>query len=1074
MSALDELARDPEAQIDRLVAATQGEVERAQAFYVRSVLSAEFGLEPPARNGLAAEASEASQGLELVGFDLVHRFSRTPLIQRRAWHDLLWSAFRLRRSTLSPASSYSDLLNAAVDGVLANRQPELRLELRHFGLNEPRAADQWDELLESEISRALLLLIRKHNGFGDLQAAREIIARLRELQREREATFLEASNGSAERAANAIFRSSRLVALYNLAALVDLTAEYLLGEVEAGGQLTADGVKDDIDRFTFTAREVLSGRDPRLRLGIGRFGSACRALVDASVYSPTLPRAARALLLDLAKRDSDRPLLELWYAQRAALQQSLLDLTRSAVVVSMPTSAGKTLLAELAIAQAHADDPEATIVYLAPTRALVTQASLTLRRDLADRELRVRVASPVFELDPVEDQILTAEFDVLVTTPEKLDLLIREGHESVRRVSLVVVDEAHNLADGERGARLELLLATLRRERQGTRFLLLSPFASNASDLARWLGGDSGTPIVIDWKPNDRVVGLVEAGHKIRNEDRRPFDFLTLDSAHSDCRAGEQVSLGWSPASTGGAKKRIAQQAALRLAEAKEGGVLLLATSRAAAEEHATALAERRIDRATASRSIDVVTRFLDTEAGGTHPLSELLRHGVAFHHAGLSSEARYFVERLVEEGAVDIICATTTLAQGVHFPLSAAVIETIHRSVHSRGRWRSDRLKNWELWNIAGRVGRTLEDSLGLISFASTGADDRVQIQGYLREDASEVASSLLDLLRNLRQWDEVYFSRTLLENEPAASAFLQYIMHALAVSGDVSDRDLEALLRASLMFEQAQADEPELANEMIRIARSYVESLREKKGDTLAGFAKLADGTGFSSPSVDLLWSDWRGDGAFAHENQEWVPEAILPEGGAATDVMTHVIETLHRVPEVALGSEDEGEFSAARLARITSMWVDGVALSDIADREYSGDLLRCAHHVYGTVTNLVPWGMRAVQRVALADAPADLWRQVELVPGMIYHGVRSPEAIALRMLSVPRMAAEGLARRWRATSDADLPQATNWLDTTDAADWSAALPDSATISGEEAKALWEVLEGRRAWRDLAVERA
>ena len=63
-----------------------------------------------------------------------------------------------------------------------------------------------------------------------------------------------------------------------------------------------------------------------------------------------------------------------------------------------------------------------------------------------------------------------------MTTPDKLDLPIKSDHESVEDISLVIVDEAHNLADNKRGAGIELLLATLRRERE-CRFLLMTPFA---------------------------------------------------------------------------------------------------------------------------------------------------------------------------------------------------------------------------------------------------------------------------------------------------------------------------------------------------------------------------------------------------------------------------------------------------------------------------------------------------------------------------------------------------------------------------------------------------------------------
>jgi hypothetical protein len=171
---------------------------------------------------------------------------------------------------------------------------------------------------------------------------------------------------------------------------------------------------------------------------------------------------------------------------------------------------------------------------------------------------------------------------------------------------------------------------------------------------------------------------------------------------------------------------------------------------------------------------------------------------------------------------------------------------------------------------------------------------------------------------------------------------------------------------------------------------------------------------------------------------------------------------------VPEVHLGSKDAGNFSAERIARIASMWVSGVPIQDIAAREYEGDLLRCAHHLYGTITSLLPWGLRAIERVALAGAPDGAAPDAELLPAMVVHGVRSREALALRMVGVPRIAAEGLATAWR-SGPVDYAGVDEWLGTTTDANWQAALPRGAPLSGGECRRIWEVIDGRRAFENL-----
>src|SRR5690606_7894502 len=130
---------------------------------------------------------------------------------------------------------------------------------------------------------------------------------------------------------------------------------------------------------------------------------------------------------------------------------------------------GKTMLAQFRILQAlnqFAED-DGWVAYVAPTRALVAQIMRRLRRDFGSLEIKVEQVSGGIEIDSFEEEMLSEErgFDVLISTPEKLGLIIRNGKLSHRPLALVVVDEAHNIEDDqERGLRIELLLATIRQD----------------------------------------------------------------------------------------------------------------------------------------------------------------------------------------------------------------------------------------------------------------------------------------------------------------------------------------------------------------------------------------------------------------------------------------------------------------------------------------------------------------------------------------------------------------------------------------------------------------------------------
>ena len=1058
------LPLDHRDQIERLKNSCQSQIDKAQELYFKSVFAAEFGKPPPAPNGDRILFETALFGIETVGYDLNKRmaFNAPTNGDPIPWRDLLLPAFKIRRALAIPfepeqtiTSQIESVFSESLDGVIANKQPELRYRLCYIDLDTPiPLGERWDEYLEYEIKRAFLLLVRRTNGYSDFNKSVIIIDRLRQEQ-----TLKENSLNSIPDTQVRFLAAVRTLSLYNCAKAVETTGDYLR-TWESNGQgrrLSALGTKVTIDRFIANACEILKGADPLLRIQIGRLGQAFHGLIDASVFSLSLPMRVQQFINRLSNPDRPEPLTELWYAQRESIEKSLFDLTKTAIVLSLPTSSGKTLLAELAMIHTHGDNPDARIIYLAPTRALVTQISLTLKRDFQGLDIKVQVATPAFELNPIESEILKSDYNVLVTTPEKLDLLIASKHESVANISLVIVDEAHNIADQERGAELEFLLAKLRRERN-CRFILMTPFARNAQSLSMWLGGSKGIPVVIDWKPNDRVVGVVSRGPKI-SAHKYSLEFQSIETPRSDCPKNVKIDLGEVPTNTT-TKERISLEAAKKLADVKKGGILLLAQSRSDAVKRARSIAAVRND-SNEVRSINIVCNYLDTEANGEHPLSQLLKKRVAFHHAGLSPESRYFVERLVEQGVIDILCATTTLAQGVHFPLSAAVIESYHRTTTRGYQYVQEELKPWELWNIAGRVGRTLQDSIGTVVFAARDEQDVRSIENYLKKDADIVISSIIDALSAVS--GSINYDISLIFKYPSFSAFFRYLDHAAAILESNLEQSLDDLIRSSFAFLEAQQQGDLLVDKLLQLARGYIAYLRNKQGTRLSAYAQLTDGNGFTSFSMDNILNEWRNKPSLT----PWQPDNLFLEG-QPSEYLTDVMHTLGEVPEIRLGSHEKGPFSPARIARITSAWVNGASLLEIANREYKGDLLECTKHIYSAITNLVPWGLNVIQKVAFAGQEQVDWDTLDLLPSMVLHGVRTKEAIALRMSNVPRFVAERMASQIResVTAIAEIPA---WLKRTTPEDWSKFLPGDARISGADCKALWEILNGEKPWSSI-----
>ena len=185
----------------------------------------------------------------------------------------------------------------------------------------------------------------------------------------------------------------------------------------------------------------------------------------------------------LSTRALDRyPLLQVWPSQQAAIDIGLLRAPRSNLLITMPTSAGKTNIAEWAILDAVGGAENKCAVYIVPTRSLASEAEATLSRSLS--RLGLTVSAMFGGLEHVDHELdLLIDSHVVVATSEKLDLLMRNSPEFAERIALVIVDEGHLIGDKARGLRLELMLTRLRRRAPSARLLLTSAVVPNKRKL---------------------------------------------------------------------------------------------------------------------------------------------------------------------------------------------------------------------------------------------------------------------------------------------------------------------------------------------------------------------------------------------------------------------------------------------------------------------------------------------------------------------------------------------------------------------------------------------------------------
>ncbi len=178
----------------------------------------------------------------------------------------------------------------------------------------------------------------------------------------------------------------------------------------------------------------------------------------------------------------------------------------------MPTSAGKTRIAELAIVHTLVSTPGSKCAYIAPFRALAAELEDAFFGVISDLGYRVAAALGSYETDEYEFSSLQ-QTDLLVTTPEKMDLILRSQPQLLENLRLLVLDEAQLVDESNRGPKFELLITRLKRRLPNMRVIVVSAVfpQETLEDFAKWFSSSTTADVLTDsWRPSVQRVARFE------------------------------------------------------------------------------------------------------------------------------------------------------------------------------------------------------------------------------------------------------------------------------------------------------------------------------------------------------------------------------------------------------------------------------------------------------------------------------------------------------------------------------------------------------------------------------------
>ncbi len=386
---------------------------------------------------------------------------------------------------------------------------------------------------------------------------------------------------------------------------------------------------------------------------------------------------------------------ELYPPQEEAIKAGALDYKN--LVLASPTASGKTLVAELCCLK-HVLEKNGKAIYLAPLRALASEKFEDFKRFSKIKKANgqpVNIGISTGDFDSSDPWL--GKYDVIITTNEKADSLLRHRAKWMDEISLVVADEVHLLNEAERGPTLEIVLARLMQVNPSIQVLALSATMGNVDEIAAWLKAQF---VITEWRPVTLKEGvLLHDEIQFKDGDSRKIERITNN---------ETVNLALNTVKMGGQ--------ALVFASTRKNSA---SVARKIADHTCKVIS--KLSKKVLEREAEKV-RTADEKTQLSESLAELVECGTAFHHAGLAGAHRRLIEDLFRQGRIKVLTATPTLAFGMNLPARIVIVQDYKRYEAGYGYYPISVL---EYKQMAGRAGRPKYDKNGESILIAKTADE-------------------------------------------------------------------------------------------------------------------------------------------------------------------------------------------------------------------------------------------------------------------------------------------------------------------------------------------------------------
>jgi ATP-dependent RNA helicase DOB1 len=431
------------------------------------------------------------------------------------------------------------------------------------------------------------------------------------------------------------------------------------------------------------------------------------------------------------------------------------------VLVSAHTSAGKTVVAEYAIAMGLRDRQR--VIYTSPIKALSNQKYRELLEEFKDVGLMTG------------DVTINPSASCLVMTTEILRNMLYRGSEVMREVAWVIFDEIHYMRDLERGVVWEETLILLPDK---VRYVFLSATLPNAVEFTDWIASLHHQPchvVYTDYRPTplqhyifpsggDGLFLVVDEKSSFREDNfQKALAVLATSEAMSSASRGGRGGRGRGGGGGGGGNRRNTGNDCYKIVkmimERNYQPVIIFSFSKKECEGMALQMSkldlntddEKKLVESVFFNAIDSLSED-DRKLPQVEHILPLLKRGIGIHHGGLLPILKEVIEILFQEGLLKALFATETFAMGLNMPAKTVVFTNVRKFDGSQFRW----LSSGEYIQMSGRAGRRGLDDRGIVILMVDEKMEPAVAKGMLMGKADALNSSfhlgynmLLNLLR-------------------------------------------------------------------------------------------------------------------------------------------------------------------------------------------------------------------------------------------------------------------------------------------------------------------------------------